>query len=716
VSPYTADVAAVARLLPEGPVRMDKTITVAGSRGPVTVRRDAWGVAHVEATCEDDAWFGQGFVAAEDRLWQMEFDRRSALGTWAEVAGPSAVGADLLARRLDLRRAAMVDLEAMSEGTRAMFEAYARGVNAFIASGLPLPPEYALAGIAPARWEAWHSVANFRIRHVHMGVWQQKLAQAILLRRIGPEAYARLDLRSPHGSATILPPGQDGAVGNVLARGAADLADAFSALAPVISFDGGSNSWVVHGSRVTTGKPVACNDSHRRLDVPTVYWQVHMECPEFQVAGATFPGVPGFPHFGHNGTVTWSITHGCADTQDLYIEEFDVARPGWYRTPDGWAEASRATGTIQVAGAADVSVETWRTRTGPVVHGDPRTGWAISFRWIATDGPTRHAFEPFRPMLRATTVAELFDTQVDWVDPVNNLLAADIHGSIGYQARGVLVDRTPGPAAVASGHEAFRQFPVPGWTDEYAWRGRVPYNRNPRSINPPEGYVATANQQIVDGDDPYIADSFSPPWRAERLVELLANDRVFTPEEIAGWQADVTSVSARAWGALIGRFGHLDGDAGRARDLLANFDGILRPERPEALLYGHVRRALARHLFAPVVGNATWEWLVGDPLPVGTGLVSRWFVTVQAALLRRAGLAVRPDIHPRAGRDADAIAATDAWWEAAAAVAIPAACRWVGRHRAVGRTRPVRVAVGFTSPYGCCPSAWCALPGVAGGP
>jgi penicillin G amidase len=665
---------------------MDRTITVAGSRGPVTVRRDSWGVAHVEATCEADAWFGQGFVAAEDRLWQMEFDRRSALGTWAEVAGPSAVGADLLARRLNLRHAALLDLDAMSEGTRNMFEAYALGVNAFIASGLPLPPEFGITGTSPAQWEAWHSVANFRIRHVHMGVWQQKLAQAILLRRIGPEAYARLDLRSPHGTATILPPGVDGAVGNLLARGAADLADAFSSLAPVISLDGGSNSWVVHGSRVTTGKPVACNDSHRRLDVPTVYWQVHLACPEFQVAGATFPGVPGLPHFGHNGSVTWSITHGCADTQDLYIEEFDPARPGWYRTPDGWAEASHASGTIHVAGAPDVPVETWRTRHGPIVHGDPRTGWAISFRWIATDGPTRQAFEPFRPMLHATTVAELFATQADWVDPVNNMLAADIHGSIGYQARGVLVDRAPGPDTVLPGNEAFRQFPVPGWTDAYAWRGRVPYDRNPRSINPPEGYVATANQQIVDGDDPYIADSFSPPWRAERLVELLANDRVFTLEEIAGWQADVTSVSARAWGVLIGRLGHLEGDAGRARDMLAGFDGYLRPERPEALLYGHVRRALARHLFAPVVGEATWEWLVRDPLPIGTGLVSRWFVTVQAALMRRAGLAVRPDIHPRAGRDADAIAAADAWWEAAAAVAIPAALAdgWAATVRSAG--------------------------------
>jgi penicillin amidase len=678
---------------------MDKSISVAGSRGPVIVRRDAWGVAHVEATCEADAWFGQGFVAAEDRLWQMEFDRRSALGTWAEVAGPPAVGADVLARRLDLRRAAKIDLEAMSEPTRAMFEAYARGVNAFLASGLPLPPEYALTGTAPAPWEAWHSIANFRIRHVHMGVWQQKLAQAILLRRIGPEAYARLDLRSPLGSATILPPGHDGAIGNVLSRGAEDLDAAFSTLAPVISLDGGSNSWVVHGSRVTTGKPVACNDSHRRLDVPTVYWQVHLACPQFQVAGATFPGVPGLPHFGHNGSVTWSITHGCADTQDLYIEEFDPARPGWYRTPDGWTEASHANGTIRVAGGVDVPVETWRTRHGPVVHGDPRTGWAISFRWIATDGPTRQAFEPFRPMLRAQSVADLFASQAEWVDPVNNLLAADVHGSIGYQTRGVLVDRAPGPNGVATGHEAFRQFPVPGWIDDYAWRGRVPYARNPRSINPPEGYVATANQQIIDGDDPYIADSFSPPWRAERLVELLANDRVFTPDEIAGMQADVTSVSARAWGTLIARLGRLDGDAGLAHDMLAGFDGELRPERPEALLYGHVRRALARRLFAPLVGDDTWRWLVNDPLPVGTGIVSRWFVSVQAALMRRAGLAVRPDIHPRAGRDAEAIAAADAEWEAAAASAIPAALgdgwaatvrsngpdpsawRWDARHR-----------------------------------
>ena len=678
---------------------MDGKIVVNGVHSPVTIRRDGWGIAHVDASTEADAWFGQGFVAAQDRLWQMEFDRRSAIGTWAEVAGPTAVAADVLSRRLNLRPSAEADIAAMSVETRSMFEAYASGVNAYLGSGLPLAPEYALTGTVPAPWEPWHSVAVFRVRHVLMGVWQQKIAQAEILLRIGPDAYAKLDQRSPAGTTTLLPPGRDGAVRSLIARGAAELADAIAVLGPVTSFEGGSNSWAVHGSRVTTGKPVVCNDSHRRLDVPTVYWQIHLSCPEFNAAGATFPGVPGLPHFGHNGSVTWNITHACADTQDLYLEQFDPAHPGRYRTPDGWSDATLTTSVIEVAGGSPVPIETWDTRHGPVVHGDPRSGWAISMRWIATNGPTNRAFEPFRPMIRARTVSELFAVQVDWVDPVNNLLAADTAGTIGYQTRGVLPDRGPGDGASTPGHEPFRQFPTAGWTGEYEWRGRVPYDRNPHSINPAAGYIGTANQQIIDGDDPYIADSFSAPWRAERLVELMANDRIFTPEEIAGWQGDVTSVSARAWGRLIAGLPSLHGDSEQARALLAGFDGVMTGDRAEPLLYAYFRRALARHLFAPVVGPDTWDWLVHDSLPASSSPVSRWITSVQASLMRHAGHAVRPDIHPRVGRDADGVASADAWWAGAALTALPAALadawssavassgpdprvwRWDARHR-----------------------------------
>ncbi|MGH2370732.1 MAG: penicillin acylase family protein, partial [Chloroflexota bacterium] len=487
----------------------DETLALRGLHAPLTIHCDAYGVAHVRAANEHDAWFGQGFASAQDRLWQMEYDRRRAAGRWAEAAGTAAVAGDVLARRLQLVRSAQADAAAMSPETQAMFEAYAAGVNAYLQSGRPLPVEYELTGLRPEPWEPWHSVAAFKVRHVLMGVWQQKLAQAQLLAMIGPEAYARLDGRSPVGSPVILPPG--GAVQRLFEESFDDLRRAAAQLGFLAEAEAGSNSWAVHGSRTTTGKPVLCNDSHRALDVPSVYWQVHVACPVFDAIGATFPGLPGFPHFGHNGSVAWNITHTSADYQDLYVEQFDQDDPARYRTPDGWAVAERRVERIDVAEGQPVEIEVWRTRHGPVVHGDPRSGVALSLRYTATDEPCR-GFEVLRPMLLARTVAELQETQRLWVDPVNNLVAADTAGNIGYLTRGYLPIRSS---------QAHRQFPAPGWTGEHEWIGRVPFERLPGALNPPEGFIATANQQVIDGDEPYIAHDFSPPFRAERIIELL---------------------------------------------------------------------------------------------------------------------------------------------------------------------------------------------------
>jgi len=189
---------------------LDGVTTVDGLRAPVSIRRDAFGVAHVRAQNDHDAFFGQGFAAAQDRLWQMEYDRRRAAGRWAEAAGKCAVAGDKLARKLQLTRAAKADVKAMSPATRAVFDAYAAGVNAFLNSRQPLPVEFALTGLKPDPWQVWHSVAAFKIRHVLMGVWQQKLAQARLLAMIGVEAYAKLDGQPPIGSAVIVSAGRQG--------------------------------------------------------------------------------------------------------------------------------------------------------------------------------------------------------------------------------------------------------------------------------------------------------------------------------------------------------------------------------------------------------------------------------------------------------------------------------------------------------------------------
>lgn len=606
--------------------QMDGTLKVAGLTAAVTIYRDAYGIAHVRAANELDAWFGQGYAAAQDRLWQMEMDRRRASGRWAEVAGAGAryagtpaLKADILARRLRLHDAAKTDVAAMSAGTKAMFEAYARGVNAFIESGQPLPIEYELTGSKPEAWEPWHSAAIFKVRHVLMGPWQQKIAAAALLVKAGPAGFPKLDQRSPLESAVIVPPG--GKVARLFEMAEDEIREAAEVLGFMSDIDAGSNSWAVHGSRTTTGKPVLCNDSHRALDVPNAYWQVNVACPEFNVVGATFAGVPGFPHFGNNGDVAWNITHTSADYQDLYVEEFDPASLR-YRTPAGWRDVERREETISVRGGDPVAIETFVTRHGPVVHGDPRSGHALSLRYTATDQPCR-AFEVLRPMLDAKTVEELFDSQQGWVDPVNNLVAADTSGNIGYQTRGRIPVRNTAAARI---------IPAPGWVDDHEWQGDVPFASLPRSVNPPEGYIATANQRVIDGDEPYIGSHFATPGRANRLVELLGNGDVLSPEQIIGFQGDTTSVYAKAWVRLLQRHGEFTGAAEQARAMLAGWDGNLLPDSAPALLYAYFRRHVTRRMFEPIVGPEMYQEMTAGGSAALVRLLTTYLGSVAAQL------------------------------------------------------------------------------------
>ena len=603
--------------VPPPDLRLDGELAIDGLTAPVSIRRDPEGVPHIEAASEADAWLGMGFAAAQDRLWQMEYDRLRATGRWASVVGPTALAADQLARRLQLRRAAEADVAAMAPATRAMFESYSAGVNAFLQTQ-PLPPEYAMTGLRPDPWEPWHSTVAFKVRHVLMGPWQLKLAYAVLLARVGPQRYAQAVLGPPRQANAVLPPG--GAIRDLFEQSGEEIAAAAEPLGFLAETMAGSNSWLVNGARTTTGMPVLCNDSHRQLDVPNVYWQVHLRCPSFDVTGATFPGLPGLPHFGHNGAVAWCITHAMADDQDLYIEEFDSE--GRYRTAAGWTAAEHSSEMIDVAGVDPVPVDIWRTRHGPIVHGDPTAGLALALRYTATEAASR-GFEVLRPMLSAPDVPALFDTQRAWVDPVNNMLAADTTGNGGYLTRG----RIPVRASTAG-----RRLPVAGWTDEHEWIGDVSEEQRPRSINPPEGFIATANQSIVEGDSPYISSDFFPPARAERIVERLRAAASHEPGTLVAMQGDTTSTLARRWGQALQSMGPFQGHSETARGLLAGWDGNLLPESNAAVLYAHFRGALLRRGLGPIIGDAALDWLASEAIPASVRILGAWLDTLARAV------------------------------------------------------------------------------------
>jgi len=641
------------------------------------ISRDGYGVPHVRAESAAGAWAGMGYACAQDRLFQLDYDRRRACGRWAEIAGFAALSGDVLARRLGLATAAELDVAVMSPSVRSAFEAYASGVNRAIADGAqPLPGQYP---VEP--WRAWHSVAAFLVRHVLMGQWQHKLVNAVLLARAGAGAFERLESRPVPGSPVAVPP--DGRltrpVAGLLEEALGDIEGHLGFLAEI---EPGSNAWAVSGRRTAHGAAVICNDSHRALDTPNVYWQCRVTCPDFDVTGATFHGLPGFPHFGFNGSVAWAITHADADTQDLYLERFNGTR---YLTADGWQEAEVRHERIEVRGGSPVTVPVWATRHGPVVHGNPENGHALVLKWTGTHRPNR-GFEVMPAMLTARTAAGLAAAQDGWVDPVNNLVCADTGGHIAYQCRGELPVRSSDGA---------RRLPVPGWDDRCEWTGTVPFAELPRTVDPAAGFVMTANNVLTDASQPYISYTFSQPWRAERLRALLAGPGPRSAGELAGMQADTVSVQAEGWGRLLSGLGPFeDENAEAARRLLAGGDGNLAADAPWALLYACFQRALAEALYRPVLGAKTWAWVASGTLAPMISMVRRWLGNDTWELL---GGPVPPAAGDAAGarqRRERVLAVLPAALAGAWAAAVreagpdPAQWRWGDQHRAV-RVHPL---------------------------
>ncbi|WP_165978206.1 penicillin acylase family protein [Actinomadura darangshiensis] len=586
------------------------------------ITRDAYGIPSVVAPTEDEAWFELGRACAEDRLMQMEYDRRRASGRWAEVVGPSALPADRLARRLRLTDAAERDVAAMDDRTRRTFDRYAAGVNAHVAEH-GLPDEFEHAGTSWQGWTPVDSVLAFKIRHVLMGVWQYKIARAVLRATAGAAAAAKLDPRPLPGMRVTVPPLDRIPDGDPRARlleaARADVEAAAEHLGFLAEAEGGSNAWVLGPDRTATGKPLLVNDSHRALDAPNAYWQARLRCPEFTVAGGTFPGLPGFPHFGHNGQVGWAITNAAGDAQDLFVERFRGGSGGGeVRTPDGWAPVDVREERIVVRGAEDHLEPCHLTPNGPVVHGDPATGMALSLRWTATDRPCEQ-FGVLRRMLLASSVGDLLDAQDGWIDPLNNIVAADTSGHIGYLLRGTLPER----ASLAA-----TQVPVPGWRREHQWTGLVPFSAMPRGEDPPEGLFVTANNTVTAADRPFVSHALNDCYRVERIHELAAEAGPATAADMRAWQGDTVSVAARRWGRLLDERGPFEGDAEEARLLLATGKGDLGPGGTVGLVHAGFRREVARRLLDREFGSGTRAWLMASGLPGTPVVLRRWFASL----------------------------------------------------------------------------------------
>jgi penicillin amidase len=545
-------------------------VRVAGIVGDVAVHRDEWGIPHVRAEHALDAFFGQGFVQAADRLGQLDYDRRRATGRWAEVAGVKAVPFDAFVRRCGLEAAARREHAALAPEERAVLDAFAAGVNAWLALDRPLPLDLRLAGVVPEPWEGWHANAVFLVRHVVFASWQLKLWRGRMAAALGADAVAAIEGADPRSVPLIVVPPElfephpaaPGVLGPVV--------DATTALVEV---NAGSNSWALDGSHTASGRPLVAGDPHRMVEVPGVYAQGHLSCPDFDAVGLSFVGVPGFPHFGRTAELAWCVTNANGDYQDLYVERFDG-------TP-----APTRTETIRVRDADPVTVACHETPRGPVVFGDPGRGVALALRSTALVEPSR-GLAVLEPMLRARTVGELDAVMRDWVDPVNNLVSADASGAIRY--------RTIGRIPVRS--DANFWGPVPAWTGEHEWQGTVPYDEMPASDGV-DGRLVTANQRIVDDSYPHrLGLDYARPDRARRVHARLDELADATVADMAAIHRDRRSLAADVWTDRLVALDGRDEWERAALDQLRAWDRTMEASSAAAAIYVVVRDAVGKRV------------------------------------------------------------------------------------------------------------------------
>lgn len=589
--------------------QLEGELRLAGLPGPVEVRRDAEGVPHIRAQREAEAQYALGFVHAQDRLWQMEVNRRVAAGRLAEILGAPALDADRFLRTLGVRRAAEAQWKNLDAPTRALYMAYAAGVNAYLAqrSG-PLPPEFVLTRApAPEPWSpvdslgwmimmAWDLGGNWGNELMRLRLAQHGLAQARI--------------------AEVLPPYRDDPAPVVadystlylqLAPQAAALSLAWNA-APGYVEGTGSNNWVVGGAKSATGKPLLANDPHLGLSAPALWYFAHLETADgLAVIGATLPGVPGVI-LGRNRSIAWGFTNTAPDVQDLYIEQLDPNDATRYRTPEGWAAFQVIEERIAVKGAAEVKLKVRVSRHGPIVSDGGHAaitraapkGHAIAFAWtaLAPDNLTAAA----APRLnRASNWAEFLAALRFFHAPQQNVVYADVGGNIGFIAPARIPVRKPE-------NDLRGLYPAPGWDARYDWAGWIPFDELPRRYNPAEAQVVTANQKIVEPGYPHhLTYEWAVPYRADRIGALLAAQPRHTLEGFALMQADTASLALREVLPLLLRAPAAGEAERKAVALLRGWDGAMLAERAEPLIATAWMREIARGVYADEFGPALFK-------------------------------------------------------------------------------------------------------------
>ena len=622
-APAELDLAARARAVL---AQTSGTLRLSGLQRPVTVLRDPWGVPHIFAETQDDLFFAQGFVAAQDRLWQMELWRRTGEGRLAELFGPRAVDRDRFARLLRYRGDLEAEYRSYAPDAKAILEAFVRGVNAFIATHRDrLPIEFQLAGIEPEPWTP--EVCLSRMAAWGMtGNALRELTRAKLGTQLGWKLTDELMPTDPprtlEGQPRIGLEAIDEAV-LTLPRAAG---------AP-LDFEeetrDGSNNWVIDGALSATGSPLLANDPHRSLTVPSLRYLVHLVGPGWNVIGAGEPALPGVAA-GHNDRVAFGFTIVGIDQQDLYIEETHPRNPDSVRYRGRWEPMRIERQRIAVRGGEPVDAVLKFTRRGPVIHEDRARRRAYVLRWVGSE-PGTAGYLASLSLNRARTWPEFLRALERWKVPSENLVYADVEGNIGWKVAGL--------APLRKGWSGL--LPVPGAQGAYEWQGFLPAAELPGAFNPDRHYLATANHNILPPEYPHeLGFDWAPPARFRRIGEVLggAAGRKLDVADFQRLQHDEVSLPARSLVRLLAEAKGAKEDLRPWVNLLASWDGTVGKDSAAAALYEIWKAKLPAAIFKPYVPE---KWL---------GVVARG--TERTAELLRDASPRWFGKDPQAGRDA----------------------------------------------------------------
>jgi penicillin amidase len=571
--------------------RTEGEIGLPGLTARVDILRDRYGVPHIFAEAEQDAHFALGFVHAQDRLWQLEMNRRVGAGRLSEVVGSSGLETDRFMRTLGVRRAAEASLLHLDADTRLHLDAYAAGINAFLAARPVLPPEFLLLRVKPEAWTPADSISWTKIMAWDLGGnWRNELLRLRLSRT--------LPLSRIH---EFLPPYPGEAPPEIV-----DLRKLYEGLGEEKLVSGtdfsdssnGSNSWVVAGARSASGKPMLANDPHLGLAAPSLWYLAHLNAPGLNAIGATLPGVPGVL-IGRNDRIAWGFTNTGADVQDLYLEKLDAA--GNYLTPEGPRAFTVFSETIKVKDKEDERLQVRVSRHGPVISDvmnqfAPR-GYVLALAWTAL-AEDDLSLQAAIGLARAKNWNEFLNELKNLHSTQQTITYADVDGNIGFIAAGRVPLRKPE-------NNLKGLAPALGWDARYDWNGYLAFEALPRAFNPSAGSLVAANHKTVPaGYRHHISFEWQPPHRARRIEELLSRDRQHTAASFARVQLDTVSLAVRELLPHLLSTKPKSDEARAALKMLATWDGTMAAARPEPLIVTAWWRELTRALYADELGDA----------------------------------------------------------------------------------------------------------------